>query len=187
MGRGWSRHRKGKGLSGEGVTLVSGTMSHHLDSCWTKFDRAKEHLDTLEAEIIAHTSSPSNVVAIRPHLNAERTRYDIIVEAVPEAPLLRWGVVVGDITHNLRSALDQLATQLVLVGSNPEKADGTQVHFPIYDKRDDFRRECERRLPGVGLRQRGRIEMEQPYKRYHQVGLSPLRRLRELRTPTSTE
>lgn len=33
---------------------------------------------------------------------------------VLEAPPLKWGVLIGDVVHNLRSALDHLAWQLVL-------------------------------------------------------------------------
>lgn len=156
-------------------------MPHPLEGAWTKADRAREHLETLQAEIAAHAAGPA-VVVVRLEIAPRSDHYNLVVDAVPEAPLIRWGVAVGDIVHNLRSALDHLAYQLVRYGrcSDLSRREMKQVQFPIHDTRSDFRESLTRRLPGVGLRQVGMIEREQPYKRYNDVSFSPLRRLREL-------
>jgi hypothetical protein len=91
--------------------------------------------------------------------------------------------MIGEIVHNLRSALDHLAYQLVLTGECGQtlpRQRWRNIYFPICDKKSDFRGQLAEKLPGVGLRQLALIEREQPYKTYYVIDRSPLRRLRIL-------
>ena len=79
----------------------------------------------------------------------------------------RWGLMAGDCVHNLRSALDHLAVQLVIANRGSPT---TQTYFPIWSRRPQRRIPMIRRA--VPLRVKGgvhpkalaMIEDVQPYK-----------------------
>lgn len=158
-------------------------MGDQLDGCWEKRNRAEEQLKALNGEVEIGAGDPTNVVSVVTQLDAKGTHYNLIVVQAWKAPVLRWGVMIGEIVHNLRSALDHLAYQLVLTGrcgTSLPRNRWKDIHFPIYDTKLSFRDQLSKRLPGVGLRQLALIEREQPYKTYHVIERSPLRRLRIL-------
>lgn len=66
--------------------------------------------------------------------------YIFFVEASTEPPTLDWGCRVGDVVHNLHSALELLAWQLVLASLRREPADNEAraVTCPIALTRNDF-------------------------------------------------
>jgi hypothetical protein len=156
-------------------------MAGHLDGCWVKLDRAREHLDGLASEIKAAVADPSNVTVLRPQFDVKQTNCYIQVQSVPDYPLLRWGVMVGDILHNLRSALDHLAWQLYKTGCArlTSKEEG-RIVFPICRTVDDFRSKLNTHLGGVSWVQRALVYEYQPCARYHDTTLSPLYRLQSL-------
>jgi hypothetical protein len=158
-------------------------MSDHLQGCWEKRDRAEEVLEALNREAETGAKDPANVLSLFTQIDAKGTHYNLIVVEVWKAPVLRWGVMIGEIVHNLRSALDHLAYQLVLTGECGQtlpRQRWRNIYFPICDRKSDFRGQLAEKLPGVGLRQLALIEREQPYKTYYVIDRSPLRRLRIL-------
>lgn len=84
-------------------------------------------------------------------------------------PPLDWGVDVGDIAHGLRSALNQLVTELVKAnGSEP----GRSNQFPIYTDQHAYRDKGQRgasprdrQLAGVARRDKKMIDAVQPFGR----------------------
>jgi hypothetical protein len=90
-----------------------------------KLARAAEHLESLNEEVASYLDS-------RPYEVVQETQPEgnpLLVCKVNSLPPMRLSVLLGDFLHNLRSALDHLAWQLVLVnGSTPGKRTG----FPIY-------------------------------------------------------
>jgi hypothetical protein len=156
-----------------------------LGESWIKLDRANEHLASLQAEVTTSFAGelPGETVMLDTQFDAKMSQYVVRIERLPEAPFLRWGVVLGDFIHNVRSALDYLAWRLVEIGdqraSRLKRWRPENVYFPIYDSRERFRENCWR-LPGLTLRQWAILEREQPYKRYFDTSLSPLSRLRDL-------
>lgn len=102
---------------------------------------------------------------------------------VREAPPLRWGIIVGEIVHNLRSALDHLVHQLAL--ANGKTPDG--ISYPVLTEDPGGPKVSDRtRSIWTNLTKRIHpddltiIERTQPYKReYPGVGkaLSGLNRL----------
>lgn len=61
-------------------------------------------------------------------------------------PPLRLGVIVGDLVHNVRSALDHLVWQLVLANAQqPTRA----TQFPVCSKREQWAWVRARSLAGV--------------------------------------
>jgi hypothetical protein len=97
----------------------------------------------------------------------------------PPEPDPRWGAIAGDSIHNMRTALDYLACELVrLCDGEPN----TATAFPILSRPP--RRRCTRRrlLPdisgGVSDEIRERLRTVQPYERRH--ALYTLAHLRDL-------
>lgn len=116
--------------------------------------------------------------------NPEMTEYRLWLRHIPTDLIGRYGVLIGDIAHNLRSALDHLAWELVRIGSDRQPRMPRMVQFPCCDTPGEFRAELGKRLPGVGAEYIAAIEDLQPYKRgklpqFIQRG-APLKRLVEI-------
>ena len=86
-------------------------------------------------------------------------------EEIREWPSPPWGVIAGEIVHNLRSALDGLVWQLVLLHGDEEPGEHNQ--FPIYTtdklKKPGKPERLASMLRGVGNTHRAFIEEVQPY------------------------
>ncbi len=152
-------------------------MSYQPDfsGCWAKIGRAKEHRDTLEGEVGTISGERAKVPLgnrIDVSLRFDHQSGDHVVrtkEALPEERLRRWGLITGDVVHNLRGALDHLVWQLALFycrGDEPENP--RQVQFPLTNERphsktlpEDFAK--DRALQHVCPDHRAIIEQYQPY------------------------
>ncbi|MCH8188130.1 MAG: hypothetical protein IIB66_05415, partial [Proteobacteria bacterium] len=84
-------------------------------------------------------------------------------------------ILVGEITYNLRAALDYLVYELARLDSGEVK-NGTQ--FPIEDTEDGFKRKRNAFLKGVSDKHVAIIESLQPYS-----GCDWTRILRDLSNP----
>jgi len=83
-----------------------------------------------------------------------------------------FGIIAGEILHNLRSPLDYLACRMVeRAGGRP---DGTTA-FPICLNKTEFNPEVARKMPGISKRELEYVERVQPYqttnKREHPLWL----------------
>lgn len=116
-------------------------MIHQLDltGCWAKVSRAEEHLADLRNRVQGFVNSGAYRITKEQDFYAD----EVVVygEVVREPPMTDWGVVIGDIVHNLRSALDQLVWQLTLASGKtppdpiPRGKAGRNwrtIAFPIY-------------------------------------------------------
>jgi hypothetical protein len=75
---------------------------------------------------------------------------------------LRVGLLVGDCTHNLRSAADSIAQQLVCAnGGTPDS--GTE--FPVFWDADKYKTGAARKIKGMSDEAMTVIERMQPYRR----------------------
>lgn len=99
-------------------------------SIQAKIKRADEHVRNLTSEIMAFWNTP-NRYAIAPQRDPETGDEVFYLNGNDLRPPPRWGVIVGDVFHNLRSALDHLAWQLVL--ANGGKV-GRHIQFPIFEE-----------------------------------------------------
>jgi hypothetical protein len=117
------------------------TYTPDFRGVWAKIDRAREHTQTLNNEIgVGPDGVPTRFAAInRVSVRLEYepdTGYHVFrtAGALPEDVLRRWGVIAGDVIHNLRSALDHVVWQLSLVGTGgAEPKNPDIVKFPIQD------------------------------------------------------
>ena len=120
-----------------------------------KLGRAQHHFDTIETEINAFIQTKRyRLVVDKPTDNLRIIR----LESAPEIPTERWGLLVGDCIHNLRSALDYIAWRL----AGSDRAD-TNTQFPIFTTREGWQRQGVRRIRGMKTEARALIERTQPF------------------------
>jgi hypothetical protein len=135
-----------------------------------KIERAKKHLRDLDAEIDAFRGHVQKVLLKKKDPN---TGYK--VEQITNLRRVSAHVIGAscDAIHNLRSALDHLAYQLILAaGNTPTKTTG----FPIYEDMASYKRYKARKVKGMSSRAIELIDALKPYKR----GNDLLWRLHEL-------
>lgn len=126
----------------------------------SKLERARQHhsqlLDEVHQLLVGYEGA-----AVR----AEPLRGDehvYVLKGAPSVPA-HWTALVGDIVHNLRSALDHLAWQLVLASGGSPRRERPATAFPVYDEPSS----SPVAIRG-GLREdlRQMVEDEQPYVRF---------------------
>jgi hypothetical protein len=139
-----------------------------------KLTRAGEHLDALEAAIREFLDSQP--YRPRPGADTETQESVIRIQIVRDAPVVEWGVVIGDVLHNLRSCLDHLAWH---VGGNPPPNEATS-EFPIFLDRARYRRRGIAKIAGAPPDAQAIIEDLQPFQRGDKAHLDPLWSLHEL-------
>lgn len=123
-----------------------------------KIDRAKEHIHELEREIRAFLGTNPYVIKRfdDPQTGDQVYRVQVRAQVSPG-----WGAILGDIFHNLRSALDQLAEQVIIQGGGaPTKKTG----FPVSDSRQEFETGGLRRMEGASTRALRIIKALKPYR-----------------------
>ncbi len=156
-----------------------------LDGPRAKVDRAKN-------QIIAFNASTQRFFKRYPYsvyvaeFDKKAGCYSIRIQDCPPPFPTDWNVIIGEIAHNLRSALDLLAWQLALLNSpNPYK----NTAFPIYSfgytsrpstARFWHKNDGLRVLKSIHRRYWTRIEGFQPYKRGNGGRHNPLYLLHEL-------
>lgn len=138
-----------------------------LDGPIAKLDRAKTHFQALNKSIGAFKRSKTHdfvVAQFDPNTGEKVINLRILKE--PKNP--EWGLLLGDMVHNLRSALDHLVWQLALLnGKKPRR----QNQFPIIGTKNEYwevpanRSESvrDRMLAGVSEDHRAFIDMVQPF------------------------
>ena len=134
-------------------------MAHALDGVRLKCQRARHHLNALEAEFDAfgldaydfrHCVERQGAVHVYRVNRLRHTR--------PE-----WGPIIGDCLHNAASALDQLAFQLAILHSGRLPSGlARDTHFPIYGSSREFWASL-RKLQGMGPELIAPLERLQPY------------------------
>lgn len=118
---------------------------HRLGGVLAKYNRSVQIFDELRAEIGAYLNDPQADDFSRGEF--DRDTWEWIERFTGPQPPLRWGVLLGDCVHNLRSALDHLICQVALLdGGTMEECKKSQ--FPIASKSESqYERMAERCLP----------------------------------------
>lgn len=155
--------------SGRYMTIA---MPLQIDSVKAKLQHAEGYLNSIESEVKSWMND--HPYSIARQTNSDSTRYSLILQINKEPALQRWSLVIGDIVHNLRCALDHLVYAIAIheSGQDPPPS-GNKLMFPICDTSDLFRNESNRRLVTLSDRVRTVIETVQPYNRPH-LELPPL-------------
>lgn len=107
-------------------------MTGDLHGVWAKYERGVEQLTALHKEVLAFGKKP-HPYTIFSQVNDERTHYIFVLKPAWPANLHdRWGAIIGEIVHDLRSALDQLVCEFVrLNGGEARKSHS----FPVCEKK----------------------------------------------------
>jgi hypothetical protein len=123
-----------------------------------KVQRAKKHIYELDAEIAAFVKTNP----YRAFTEEEADTGDKVWRVhVAKQPPPRWGAIVGDAVHNLRSALDLLVNQLVLA-NGAAVSKGTA--FPIWDSEPKYKSGRPGVAKGVGKAALDALYRLKPYK-----------------------
>ena len=129
-----------------------------------RFRWAKQHSETLEAEYESYFTEPKPYrLVVQPDRKFTEYTFRIrIRRSIPD----HWPFVIGDIVHNLRSCLDNLAFNLA--GSPASERRARNVQFPILrpgrkSGRAEFYKSAKKMLPGVDDDAVTIIEGVQPY------------------------
>jgi len=119
-------------------------MASRLSSTIAKIERAKEHVRNLETEISTFWSPDRYTISREddPDTGDEVFRIHGKDFDLPA----RWSCIIGEVVHNLRSALDHLAWQLVLAnGQTPART----TEFPIFETSDKYESRVEGKIKGA--------------------------------------
>lgn len=129
-----------------------------LDGVDQRIARADEYLDLIEREVAPLRASDS--YRLIGHFDRDTSEYVFRVEA-SEFPA-GVGVLVSEVAHHLRSALDNLAWELVRARGGTPKRD-RDIEFPIRKDKPPSDTWQEAPLPGLTREDRTIVEDAQPY------------------------
>lgn len=143
-----------------------------------RLDRAAHHLQHFEDEALRWLGS--NPYSISRELDAEHDKYLLKVHILKPPPG-QLGVIIGDVLHNLRSALDNLAYELAIAHTgDPLPNDIAEYsEFPIF-KKPMTDKQREQKIGGTHPDAQTLINMLQPYQQGDKFNRHPLWALRQL-------
>lgn len=125
---------------------------------WLKHGRASTILTELAESIDRYALSRLFSVVEVDDAETGDLLYNV---AILEQPPREWGVLIGDILHNLRSSLDLLAEQaIVFAGGTPTK----QTGFPIGEDKKALDKLMDSRLEGASPRCHRLVRALRPYR-----------------------
>jgi hypothetical protein len=150
-----------------------------------RMDRAREHLDELRRDV--QSLQETDRARIVTQLGTDKTQVAINLVYRRPHPNRRWGALVGDFAHCIRSALDNTVYAIALTNADTlPPADDRILCFPIADTNDDWRR-VKRSVRSLPSAVRAVIEAAQPCRGGNAV-LSVLGSLNDMdkhRVPTA--
>lgn len=162
-----------------------------LESHWRRFNRALDHIYTLDRSIKRWLASDAYRICKEHYPETRRTAYVAHIDSVPDD----WPDLVGEVVHSLRSALDRQAFALNAKGY-AETHNGAKIpaqgesesSFPIFgnvnqrgdpvDGQHSFRSSTSYRYMPAGAKTK--LEQLQPYKRGENFRSDPLWAIHEL-------
>ena len=144
-----------------------------LEGIDLRIRRAEDHLAVLNNAVTRFLREKrENIVG-----EYDPKRGDFVFRTAADRPPLDWGISVGEIAHQLRSALDNLVWDLVILrGNTPGRAN----QFPIVESHAEWGKVINRNgnaLQGTDPSDVKLIEAAQPYQRgpewsrYHPLSL----------------
>jgi hypothetical protein len=135
---------------------------HRLAGVVAKFNRSSEQFDVLRTEIWRFLNEDPEPHFSRGEFDADT--WEWIERFQGREPPLRWGVILGDCVHNLRSALDHLICQVTLLDGGTMD-DCAEAQFPIASKSEQqFENMADRRLPACfSDKHRAMVREPQPF------------------------
>jgi hypothetical protein len=153
--------------------------SHRLGGVIAKFNWSKQQFDVLRSEIGEFFDQDPPPHFSQGYFDTDRWEW-IERFQVREKPPLRFGVMLGDCVHNLRSALDHLICQLTMLDGGT-MADCARTQYPIASQSEaQFESMAKRCIPGLSEKHRAMVKKTQPYNAGDRAEFHPLYALAEL-------
>jgi len=140
-----------------------------IDDIRLKVNRANGHLEDFKATIRGQrgTIYPPHAVGI--HFEPQRQDITISSERVKPGQQLEWGIILGDVVHQLRTVLDHVVYALATRTTTLTEKEIRHLNFPIHKDANDFRADDAVRSGFfervLGTDELAEIERSQPYKR----------------------
>jgi hypothetical protein len=135
-----------------------------------KLRRADAHLKETESIISGHLNGRPYRLEIEIHEKPSWTEASIRVFVLKRLPATRLGVVVGDVVHDLRSTLDQIAWSLTVQMQRrapelplPSDCWWSRVNFPIHTRSAGWANALSNSLRGTSGTAQRLIKAEQPF------------------------
>jgi hypothetical protein len=139
------------------------TADERLSLIRVKVQGAQEYIRNLNAQIRAFLSTPPEPYVIATKRDPQTRELVYYVSAAAEQVPSRIASIAGDVVQNLRSALDYLAFQLVIVG-RPGITPGRQICFPICENAAQYRSKAPGKIKGMRQDAIKAINALKPYK-----------------------
>lgn len=152
-------------------------MPHPLDGPRHKLGRAEAQLDQLDAEVARFLRRDTHEITQQFDPKSGRCTLQFVIK---HPPPLSWSVSIGEIVHNLRSALDHLACQLFRLHAAASDCEDTAFPLLTDDTDAGLDKWIDKRLPGLPEAIRAKLRESQPYKRGHAAKQDPLAILNRL-------
>jgi hypothetical protein len=137
-------------------------MAHPLNGVYAKLGRAEQHLEVLRVDTQRFLDSdPYTFVWKFDQQRRNKFLHAHIQKTVPD----EWSLVIGELAHNARSALDALVYQLALLKHKRYDAIPGKPQFPIFLERAGYEspRDAKGMIRALNPEHRALIEREQPY------------------------
>jgi hypothetical protein len=141
-----------------------------------KVDRAYKHLVDFQLQVNRFFGPPYpyEIIPDDDSQKGERTYYLRIHKEIPS----EFSALIGDIAHNLRSALDHLAWHLVQTSPVLPKTKDTLIYFPIFEDSSEYQKGKMRKIEGMTNAAIQAIDDVKPYgwldKNNHAAGIGNL-------------
>jgi hypothetical protein len=136
------------------------TADDRLIPILAKIERAKNHIRDLDRERYAFVNSGPYKIEAETNVNRRETSY--YLTKAGKVPLT-FATATGDILHNLRSALDHLAYQLVIIGIGGIEPTW-KVYFPVADSPAIYETTKMGKIKGMRQEAIDAIDRAKPYK-----------------------
>ena len=111
---------------------------------WAKLERAKEHAGALE-DTFRMLAPEANRPRVGIKFELATGEHVLYINRLSDdvGPIIqKCSTIIGDVVHNLRSALDHLTFQLAVRNATGNLQDKRRVQFPIEDREATFERRC---------------------------------------------
>ena len=146
---------------------------HRLAGVIAKYNRAKEQFDDLRFEMDEFFNQDPKPHFSRGYFDTNTWEW-IERFQIREEPPLRFGVMLGDCVHNLRSALDHLICQVTMLDGGTLD-DCAKTQFPIASKSEaQFDAMARSQIAGLSKWHRAMVKRAQPYHAGDEAWKHPL-------------
>ena len=159
-------------------------MSKVVGDLQLKVERAKKHLSDFETAVFRNPDP--NKASYAPSLYHDGDRKGIFAKPHHGSePDIEWGIVLGDVFHQLRATLDHMLYAIAAARRPLTNKEARNLHFPIFEDETHF--DADWRVtqnfwePVIGTDAFAELKLTQPYQRYPIAPMTdPLWRLHKL-------